>query len=119
MRAGAGDTVQTNPQAEDARRGDAQRMLTNEAVLSTMCFTHSESPVPHNNGAVSQPRKIVAGVRPGPDSLQLDARCRKLRFEFIAAIRQDPLHRPAGAPAPGPQPHIADALEFADVDKEA
>src|SRR4029434_3348395 len=45
MRAGAGDTVQTNPQAEDGHRGDAQRMLTNEAGLSTMSSTHSESPV--------------------------------------------------------------------------
>src|SRR4029434_6776663 len=45
MRAGAGDTVQTNPQAEDGHRGDAQRMLTNEAVLLTMSSTHSESPV--------------------------------------------------------------------------
>src|SRR4029450_7544495 len=45
MRAGTGDTVQTNPQAEDGHRGDAQRMLTNEAVLLTMSPTPSKSPV--------------------------------------------------------------------------
>src|SRR4029450_8014863 len=50
MRAGAGDTVQTNPQAEDGRRGDAQRMLANEAVLLTMSSTHSESPVRRPRG---------------------------------------------------------------------
>src|SRR5713101_8991387 len=69
MGAGAGNTVQTNPQNEDTGRGDAQRMLTNETGFATMCIGHSESPIPllQDAGDASWPRPsavaVVAAVR--------------------------------------------------------
>src|ERR1700730_14989095 len=57
MGAGAGDTVQTDPQNEDTGRGDAQRMLTDESVFAPMRVGHSRSPIPvlHDAGDASWP----------------------------------------------------------------
>src|SRR5229473_2535873 len=45
MGAGAEDTVQTNPQDEDAGRGDAQRVLMNETVFAAMGVGRSDCPI--------------------------------------------------------------------------
>src|SRR3970040_2690634 len=64
MGAGAGDTVQTNPQDEDTGRDDAQRMLMNETPFATMCVDHSESPIPvcHDAGGAPWARPSAVDV---------------------------------------------------------
>src|SRR5260370_23213615 len=71
MGAGAGDTVPTNPQREDAGGGDAKRMRTNEAVFLAMCSGHSESPMRGaDDGRPGRVRSLarphVSGHRPAP-----------------------------------------------------